>query len=236
MKVLGLLLLLPLMAEGWGDRPRTCLDLGEDVGLPSKVYHIFPTPYGKGIKAYCDMNTDRGGWTVFLRREDGELNFFRSWESYRNGFGNMTGEHWLGLEHLYQLTKEGSYELRVVLDDFEGNCVHAEYSSFSVDAECDGYALHVSGFKDGGAGDSLTHHNGMKFSTFDTDNDNSDTDCAKRFTGAWWYNACYASNPTGVYRWGPVSERFSNAVVWSHWKGYSYSLRAVTMMFRPVSS
>lgn len=35
---------------------------------------------------------------VFQRREDGSVNFFRGWEAYRDGFGKLTGEHWLG-EH-----------------------------------------------------------------------------------------------------------------------------------------
>lgn len=34
---------------------------------------------------------------VFQRREDGSVNFFRGWEAYRDGFGKLTGEHWLGV-------------------------------------------------------------------------------------------------------------------------------------------
>lgn len=34
---------------------------------------------------------------VFQRREDGSVNFFRGWEAYRDGFGRLTGEHWLGV-------------------------------------------------------------------------------------------------------------------------------------------
>ncbi|CAN9508841.1 unnamed protein product [Ophioblennius macclurei] len=239
MQLLSLIvLLLPPMVACWsnGAPPHDCSDLGNDVSLPSGVYTLYPYRFSDGIPAYCDMDTDRGGWTVILRREDGELNFFRHWESYRNGFGNLAGEHWLGLENLYQLTKEGSYELRVDLEDFEGNCVYAEYSSFYIDDQSGGYALHVSGFKDGGAGDSLSDHDGMMFSTFNKDQDNSTSNCAERFIGAWWYNSCYSSNPTGVYQWGTCLERFCRGVVWSHWKGYSYSVRAATMMFRAVSS
>lgn len=33
---------------------------------------------------------------VFLRRMDGTESFFRPWNHYRNGFGNVAGEYWLG--------------------------------------------------------------------------------------------------------------------------------------------
>ena len=38
------------------------------------------------------------------------------------------------------------------MEDFEGGKVHAQYSSFSVASEADGYQLDVTGYIDGGAG------------------------------------------------------------------------------------
>ena len=62
----------------------------------------------------------------------------------------------VGLENIYQLTLNRPSELLVQMEDFEGNKAFARYSSFFIDAECDGYKLTVSGFFNGGAGDVST--------------------------------------------------------------------------------
>ncbi|XP_059411091.1 microfibril-associated glycoprotein 4-like [Carassius carassius] len=82
---------------------------------------------------------------------DGSVNFYRPWDQYKRGFGNVEGEYWLGLENMYQLTRNRKYMLRVDLEDFTGRKGFALYSSFSVGPEADGYKLQVSGFKAGGA-------------------------------------------------------------------------------------
>ena len=61
------------------------------------------------LQVYCDMETNGGGWTVFQRRQDGSVNFYRNWTDNENGFdGNLTGEFWLGPSKIHCLTKEGS--------------------------------------------------------------------------------------------------------------------------------
>ena len=65
------------------------------------------------------METDGGGWTVFQRRQDGSVDFYRNWTDYEDGFGNLTGEFWLGLGKINCLTKEQSNTLRVDLGDFD---------------------------------------------------------------------------------------------------------------------
>ena len=58
------------------------------------------------------METDGGGWTVFQRRQDGSVDFYRNWTDYENGFGNLNEEFWLGLSNI-DLAKEDQtyYEL-----------------------------------------------------------------------------------------------------------------------------
>lgn len=59
----------------------------------------------------------------------------------------------VGLDVINIMTSKQKSELLVDMEDFEGKKVFARYSSFKVDAECDGYKLTVTGFKNGGAGE-----------------------------------------------------------------------------------
>ncbi|XP_073697931.1 microfibril-associated glycoprotein 4-like [Garra rufa] len=216
-----------------------CSDIYNSGERVSDIYSIYPAGYVP-ILVYCEMisdgnDQDNGGWTVIQRRMDGSVNFYRPWNQYKRGFGNVESEYWLGLENMYQLTRNRNYMLRVDLEDFDGNKVFALYSSFSVGPEADGYQLHVSGFTDGGAGDSLSGHNGFKFSTFDMDQDVYDSNCAKLYLGAFWYTACHGTNPNGVYLWGEDPTHYAIGNVWSTWKGYTVGMKFISMKIKPGS-
>uniref|UniRef100_A0A8C9XU48 Microfibril associated protein 4 n=1 Tax=Sander lucioperca TaxID=283035 RepID=A0A8C9XU48_SANLU len=165
---------------------------------------------------------------------DGTVNFYRGWDQYKTGFGIAAGEYWLGLESLMVLTNVKECELLVDMEDFEGQKAFARYSSFKIDHVYFNYKLHVSGFTNGGAGDSLTYHNGMKFSTFDQDLDRWNGNCAKSHLGAFWYRDCHNTNPNGVYRRGADSTLHAVGVEWATWKGRDYSLKTISMKIRPV--
>uniref|UniRef100_A0A673AF61 Fibrinogen C-terminal domain-containing protein n=1 Tax=Sphaeramia orbicularis TaxID=375764 RepID=A0A673AF61_9TELE len=139
-----------------------------------------------------------------------------------------------GLDVLHYLTRRQTHQLLVEMEDFTGQKASAGYSYFSVDSECHGYKLNVTGFINEGAGDGLNVHNGMKFSTFDKDQDVWPNNCAKRYLGAFWYQSCHHANPNGVYRWGADGTISGDGVEWLPWKGYDYSLKAISMKIRPV--
>ena len=177
------------------------------------------------------METDGGGWAVFQRRMDGTENFYRGWADYVKGFGDLNREFWLGLSQVNRLTNgDGTKSLRVDLEDFDGNKRHASYSTFQVLDSSKKYQLNIAGYS-GDAGDSLTYHNGMKFTTKDQDNDKDSTNCASTYKGAWWYNHCHYSNLNGRYLSGTHSS-YADGVNWYHWKGYYYSLKISEMKIR----
>uniref|UniRef100_A0A8C2HJJ3 Fibrinogen C-terminal domain-containing protein n=1 Tax=Cyprinus carpio TaxID=7962 RepID=A0A8C2HJJ3_CYPCA len=206
------------------DKPVDCSDVYKSGENVSGIYPIYPAG-DVPVWVYCQMisdgkDEDKGGWTVIQRRMDGSVNFYRPWNQYRRGFGNVEREYWLG-----KISQRVAGERKGF----------ALYSSFSVDCECAGYQLHVSGFTDGGAGDSLSGHNGYKFSTFDKDQDASDINCAKQYLGAFWYSACHNTNPNGVYLWGEDPTYYAIGVAWSTWKNYAVSMKFISMKIKRVS-
>ncbi|XP_056100228.1 microfibril-associated glycoprotein 4-like [Rhinichthys klamathensis goyatoka] len=212
-----------------------CSDIYSSGVNDSGVYSV--SSVDGPVQVYCHMvptgQHERGHWTVILRRMDGEVNFFRPWDSYKQGFGNKEGEHWLGLEFMHLLTRRNRYKLKVDLEDFDGTTAYALYESFSVDSEADGYKLHISGFVNGGAGDSLSYHSGMKFSTFDKDQDMWEgASCALTYNGGFWYNNCQYTNPTGLYFWGKDDGTLRIGTHWNGWKNSMKSLKSITMKIR----
>ncbi|KAF4118017.1 hypothetical protein G5714_000068 [Onychostoma macrolepis] len=185
-----------------------CSDIYNSGETVSGIYSIYPTG-DVPVWVYCQMisdgnDEDKGGWTVIQRRMDGSVNFYQPWNQYKRGFGNVESEYWLGKisqagEHVPADTQQ-EVHLRVDLEDFEGRKGFALYSYFSVDCECAGYKIYVSGFTDGGAGDSLTSHNNQKFSTFDKDQDVYEDNCARMRLGAFWYAKCLTTNPNANQR------------------------------------
>uniref|UniRef100_A0A8C0E547 Fibrinogen C-terminal domain-containing protein n=1 Tax=Balaenoptera musculus TaxID=9771 RepID=A0A8C0E547_BALMU len=134
-------------------RPRTCKELLTR-GHFLSGWHTIYLPDCRPLTVLCDMDVDGGGWTVFQRRSDGSVDFYRDWTAYKQGFGSQLGEFWLGNDNIHALTAQGSSELRVDLMDFEGNHEFAKYQSFKMAGEAEKYKLVLGAFVEGSAGES----------------------------------------------------------------------------------
>ncbi|XP_049325728.1 fibrinogen alpha chain-like [Astyanax mexicanus] len=231
-----------------------CVDILQNhaTGGQSGLFKVKPAGSEEVVEVYCDQTTGLGGWALIQQREDGSVNFNRTWEEYRVGFGKVDkrgkGEVWIGNHILHLLTQTESL-LRVELQDWQGKEVYAEYN-VKVGSEAEGFLLSVSSYT-GDAGDALVQghanmgsflsHAGMKFSTFDKDNDKWEENCADTYGGGWWYNNCQSANLNGIYykggRYDPGSNvpyEIENGIVWLPFKPDDYSLKVVRMKVRPL--
>ena len=109
------------------------------------MYKIDPDGLGE-FEVFCDHKTAGGGWTVFQKRRDGSVDFFRGWNDYKQGVGNLNSEFWLGLDKINRLTVSSRNKLRVDLEDLHGKTAFAEYSSFAVTSERAKYQMSLGSY------------------------------------------------------------------------------------------
>ncbi|XP_013376393.1 PREDICTED: tenascin-N isoform X3 [Chinchilla lanigera] len=210
--------------------PSDCSQVQQNSNAASGLYTIYLNgDVNRPLKVYCDMDTDGGGWIVFQRRNTGQLDFFKRWRSYVEGFGDPMQEFWLGLDKLHNLTASTPtrYEVRVDLQT-SNESAYAVYDFFQVASPKERYKLTVGKYR-GTAGDALTYHNGWKFTTFDRDNDIALSNCALTHHGGWWYKNCHLANPNGKYG----ETKHSEGVNWKPWKGHEFSIPYVELKIRP---
>ena len=207
-----------------------CSDLLKSGHTQNGVYSV--NPDGKGsFTVYCDMRTDGGGWTVFQRRQDGSVDFYRGWNDYKSGFGQLTAEFWLGNDKIHRLTASRPSSLRVELEDWNGVRVYAKYGRFSIGDEQAKYRLEVSSYS-GTAGDSLGRYKNVAFTTKDRDNDRcGGANTAVDWGGAWWFYCVHSSNLNGKYLGNKHGIR---GVAWTAFRHYD-SLKFTEMKLRPSS-
>ncbi|KAM9312849.1 fibroleukin [Gastrophryne carolinensis] len=209
------------------------------------VYQIMPDPKNKSFEVYCDMQSMGGGWTVLQSRQDGSTDFNRTWNEYKSGFGNLSGEFWLGNDKIHLLTRSSKMMLRIELEDFKGEKEFALYNEFYVANEYLKYRLSVSGYS-GTAGDALNFskqyaHDQRFFTTPDKDNDRYPSgNCGAYYSSGWWFDACMSANLNGKY-YKQEYKGVRNGIFWGTWKGvneeqinsYRQAFKMVRMMMRP---
>ncbi|CAH1799097.1 unnamed protein product, partial [Owenia fusiformis] len=196
----------------------------------------------QAVRVYCNR-----GWMSIARRFDGSVDFYRNWSDYQHGFGDPSGEYFIGLDNLAAVTGHSRYRLRIELtswgnESHPGETKYAEYERFSVGNEADNYRLRVESYS-GTAGDSLSYRDNMLFTTYDRENDlHRKLNCAEAMKGAWWYMWCAMSNLFGPYiQGGNCTSLSGECIIWYHWPeklgspdNHYYSFKAVDMKIYPL--
>ena len=178
------------------------------------------------------MNQEGGGWTTFLRRTDGSVDF--SIYGYDKITGGTTGlvdhEFNMSLSLLNAITTGTRNELDVSMN-YNGINYNAKYGLFQVGDAASKFALTIGEYSAySTAGDSLTgKSNGMAWSTYDSDNDLSTSNCATTHSSAFWFGDCTDANPLGTY--GDTNP--GKGVNWNSLFGDSVSLDFIEFKFRP---
>lgn len=237
----------------------SCLPFGQS---SSDAVHSIKVDNAEAFPVLCDSRLAGPGWTVVQRRIDGSVKFYRNWLDYKEGFGNFSGEFFIGLDNLHRMTTSRPHELYVHLTDFNNDTSYALYDNIVVAGESEAYALQALGSYSGTAGDSMRDNEHQRFTTYDRDNDVSDLNCAETCLGAWWYRNCglrfvnnadanadacslflsaallpLFSNLNGQY--SQQDEYYDNSehgIYWDEWLGPGYTLQSVQMMIRPKTN
>ncbi|KAH8405213.1 hypothetical protein KR222_010342 [Zaprionus bogoriensis] len=142
----------------------------------------------KAFDVFCDDITGDFPWIVIQRRVSRRVDFNRSWEDFKKGFGDVNGDYFIGLEAIHRLTSTQPYELYVYLEAFNGVLGFAQYTYLKVADERQGYRLINLGKFSGTVVDALSASVDKMFSTYDRDYDSVyNKHLAREAGSAWWY-------------------------------------------------
>ncbi|XP_072025063.1 microfibril-associated glycoprotein 4-like [Amphiura filiformis] len=161
---------------------------------------------------------------IIQRRFDGSLSFNRTLTEYENGFGCVNSEFWIGF-HIIKFVNAflGLHKLHVYLEDWDDSFAIAKYETFDIGTDQDGYLATISSYAGVVEIDELQFSNGMRFSTWDNDNDTlANENCASKCSGGWWYNSCEC-NINSMYQ-STSDMPDGTGLHWMSWRP-DYSLR-----------
>ncbi|XP_071837358.1 fibrinogen-like protein A isoform X2 [Apostichopus japonicus] len=222
------------------DYPRDCKEVfGQCDGESSDgVYLIQPDSYMEPFAVYCNNTVDGGGWLIIQRRFDAGVDFNRDWMEYKQGFGFVHREFWLGNEKLAYITNQKDYELRIdFVSRSDDHPYFAKYNLFRVSDEGTKYKLVGLGEYDSSSTvgyDAMDAHRGQPFSTKDRDNEaHSSYHCGRSHANGWWFNGrnvngrnCYHTMPN--YPWSSYGPYYLN------FPGGNHNIQYIEMKIRPL--
>ena len=135
------------------------------------------------------------------------------------------------------MTNRKNYSLKVNVEDTNGVTDEATWDVFRL-TDDEFFTLELTGFNGGlegnGANTFENDHSGMKFSTWDNDNDmNEFGNCAQELSGSWWFNNCGGTNFNGQNFNSASAPSFQGIIDFS-WRGFQHSLRSVRMSIKAL--
>lgn len=81
-----------------------------------------------------------------MRRFDGYIGFNRDWDSYEEGFGDTSGEFWLGLRSMEKIHADSKFSIRLDMETSDGSKDYAEYTNCELGDWQTMYTLTVGSF------------------------------------------------------------------------------------------
>lgn len=186
--------------------PTSCDDIYFSMEPGQHVVRVEPEDGLGPITVLCDVKGKREIYTVFQKRFNGSVDFFRNFRDYENGFGSLESEFWLGLKNIRRLLLQtgNKNQLRVDMSVKETNINYTRiYPTFSI-GPGDEYRLTVGGLYDRGYGMSSSSY--KPFSTYD----HGLTQVAGRNSrrAGWWFPEDHGYvNLNGV--WGVAGKPYS---------------------------
>lgn len=235
-----------------GSYPKDCDDIHQNGGGENGVYLIKPEYAPHPFRVECEFESDKA-WTLIQKRSNGEVDFYRGWNDYKNGFGTIGSEFWLGNEKIYYLSVQATYELRIDMWDWEdiirgtstqtGNYYQGGSSFFFVEDEKNFYKLRVPedfyAYQGQGVGSSgLRLHIGP-FTTFDRKAETLMENCAIKFHCGWWFRTCVRnSNLNGRYYQGgyKIAKNNTRSHDDIYWYSVEQSIRRTVMKIHKISN
>ena len=117
-------------------KAKNCAELYNSDQRISGVYTIYPDDKAP-FDVYCDQTTAGRGWTVIQQRLNGFVDFNRTWDDYKHGFGHfLIGKYCLGLGNIRRLTgNKSENNLRVDMGVTNDTTVNAQYAWLKIGRE-----------------------------------------------------------------------------------------------------
>ncbi|XP_051020545.1 angiopoietin-related protein 3 [Acomys russatus] len=213
--------------------PADCSAIYNGGERKSGVYAIRPSN-SQVFNVYCETQSG-SPWTLIQHRKDGSQNFNETWENYKNGFGRLDGEFWLGLEKIYAIVKQSDYILRLELQDWKDSKHYAEYS-FHLGNGDTNYTLHVAEAA-GNVPEALPEHKDLVFSTWDH-RAKGQLACPESYSGGWWWHdVCGENSLNGNYikPRGKSKAEKRRGIYWRPQNGKLFSIKSSKMMVQPTN-